>query len=784
MTSILPVPGAGASVAELHAVEVATQRLAAAGALVGLAARDVRGCVGLFASGFRHLSPARGALLVAAPCVLANLHACAAVVDGAHWRRLVSASPTAQLAAALFHKHAPEEPPRASQLRSLPAAYLDASMLGHFAGLAQRRASEVQIHAALREHCGIAELARESGVTIARFVRFGELVRSASEEGDEYGMESALGAHPGTAVLLRLLWERAKGRGCLLDYARALAAHVPEALSDVGRRVALEEGAERAAWLGAYAAGAHAAGAGSPAALPPPLRPRAAAAAIAAVTTATARSGTPPPPPSAELAEALAARLLARVTHKPLVQQGRYGYREQPARPDCVEACVRELVEMLLYDPTAAALDARRLPPDADPALRAFVARREYAASDAGGQAWFDLCSAIPGIGYLAGAGRDRYELAPELGVLTAVTARLLGLGSGCETVEELARRWNALSPFGPRLRGWATSSSFVVQEVAWFELLPQTKSGASSRAPLASPSRGNADSPTARTPPHARAADDAIDAGDCRSADCRSADCAAAGGTSANGIDDDDGCGAYGEDASVGPTIVIALRPNSNHAFARRPPAPLCAELSALRAALLRAAESADFAAASPEWSWLLPALASGELLLADSAASTAPPGAGAGAGSGACSSSREPQRGAGGAGAADQKTAARILWADLVHARARLTSLRAAAAARGPRCEALAPWLLEPLASERDARLSVAVARALVESGWATEAHAVRASALRQPLLALTLALLQRDWRMLAAAWAQARRDGESLIDACGLLCSAIGVAWMPDR
>ncbi|KAJ1640888.1 hypothetical protein T492DRAFT_831622 [Pavlovales sp. CCMP2436] len=36
-------------------------------------------------------------------------------------------------------------------------------------------------------------------------------------------MVSALGAQPGAAVLLRLLWERARGRSCLLEYAHAVA---------------------------------------------------------------------------------------------------------------------------------------------------------------------------------------------------------------------------------------------------------------------------------------------------------------------------------------------------------------------------------------------------------------------------------------------------------------------------------------------------------------------------------------------------------------------------------
>jgi len=77
----------------------------------------------------------------------------------------------------------------------------------------------------------------------------------------------------------------------------------------------------------------------------------------------------------------------------------------------------------------------------------------------------------------------------------------------------------------------------------------------------------------------------------------------------------------------------------------------------------------------------------------------------------------------------------------------------------------------------------MSVAVARVLVSSGWATDAEAVRGAALRYPLLGLTLALVRRDYLMLAQSWARARADGTGRVGALWLLVSAIGVAWIPD-
>jgi hypothetical protein len=289
----------------------------------GLAASDVLGTVELFSPAHRHLSPARGAFLAAAPSLLANLHGAAGVVDSARWRALASASPSVQLVGALFHRYTPDEPPRASMLRSLPAAHLTPTLLGHVAGLAHARADDRAIEAALRAHCEVAALARESGVTIARFVRLAELARDAAHEGaddDAHALAAALGARPGHAILARLLWELARGRGCLLEYAAGVATHVPDALSPAGR-AALEPGSEaRAAFLRRE----------SPAVAAAP--PTAATVARRAADGAAACAA-----PSAAEVEALGAALLARVSSKPVVAQGRYGFRGQPSRPDCVE---------------------------------------------------------------------------------------------------------------------------------------------------------------------------------------------------------------------------------------------------------------------------------------------------------------------------------------------------------------------------------------------------------------------------------------------------------------
>lgn len=95
------------------------------------------------------------------------------------------ASSSGTLLRECFHRNHPDEPLRPTTNRSLPAAHLSASLAGHVLGLAWRRPSAELLSSSLRRaRCSetgfdIPKLARETGVTIARFEK---LVHQVSPE--------------------------------------------------------------------------------------------------------------------------------------------------------------------------------------------------------------------------------------------------------------------------------------------------------------------------------------------------------------------------------------------------------------------------------------------------------------------------------------------------------------------------------------------------------------------------------------------------------------------------
>ncbi len=141
----------------------------------------------------------------------------------ARWR----SSPACSLTRALFHRVHADEPLRATTNRSLPAAHLSPTLIARVAHLGSQPLSDTATHAALRAgRCSetgldVPALARETGVSIARFERLVDLVRAADAE--ENGPAGALVGR-GTALLLRLLWLRASHRGkpALWEYIREL----------------------------------------------------------------------------------------------------------------------------------------------------------------------------------------------------------------------------------------------------------------------------------------------------------------------------------------------------------------------------------------------------------------------------------------------------------------------------------------------------------------------------------------------------------------------------------
>jgi len=165
-----------------------------------------------------HLSPAFGlALLSGGSPLVSRLYGLephapsdgAVLADGSKWR----GTPSCRLARALFHRVQPDEPLRPTTNRSLPAAHLSPSLVAHVLALADAGGgADAATHSALKSavcsDTGLAlpALARETGVTIARFERLVEAVRDADADGSACRHGPAEGLpRRGSLLLLRLL---------------------------------------------------------------------------------------------------------------------------------------------------------------------------------------------------------------------------------------------------------------------------------------------------------------------------------------------------------------------------------------------------------------------------------------------------------------------------------------------------------------------------------------------------------------------------------------------------
>ena len=339
-----------------------------------------RGTVSSLQPHAQHLSPAVGLALSAGGAhLLSHLYGLqprVPIAPGARGQRADGSSSTwagsavGALSRELFHRTHPHEPLRPTANRSLPAAHLSPSLCAAVVGLAWERPGSSAVYQALRQatcsdtQLGVPKLARETGVSIARFERLVELVMRADDE-----LESPLSGRMGSSLVLRLLWMRATTRGELWTYLRALdASH--DALTAAARAdgeagfVAMPKYDARELDATAVEEAARAL-----------LVPHAAEDARSAASPACASA-------QAHAFEVVAAALALGGTHAAPLNQGRYGYMGQPAVADCAELCARELLNTLLWDAAAQRFDVARLPARALPALRAFY--------DDGGGAYHD----------------------------------------------------------------------------------------------------------------------------------------------------------------------------------------------------------------------------------------------------------------------------------------------------------------------------------------------------------------------------------------------------------
>ena len=393
------------------------------------------GTIAAVSPSLRFLSPSIGLLarIVDAP-VLKLLQSPADAPEGSG---LATAS---ALARELFYDAGAGSSVRPCANRSAPATHLSVAQLGAVAGLALRGVGDADLRRGLRA-VGISTNRVNgdwTGVSMARFVRLAALVREAGA--------SDAGRRLAVPVFLRLVWERAESKACILAFLDSIHAQGVPVLAPA--LVPSSSGAShsaRAAFVDA---------AFSPADLSPQAAQRAVALVAADATTDDL---------SLELLAACVARAHA---YKPAVRLRRHTLPVPGARevPDCVEVSLREALDLLLWDPTRGCLDTDRLPRDCAPALRSFYAARPDPATSGGAEVsaeWFALCQHLPGCEYLkeaaaytaatggggGGSGGEplKYELRPSLRSLARAAGALLHPGAPrpWDSLADLARFWN-----------------------------------------------------------------------------------------------------------------------------------------------------------------------------------------------------------------------------------------------------------------------------------------------------------------------------------------------------
>ena len=364
----------------------------------------------------------------------------------------------------LFHRNHLEEPLRPTTNLSLVAAHLSASMTAHVVGLVWRRQSSGKggdggdgdgddggggggggggsaVAAALRRavcsECGltIGERARGTVPTLARFERFVRLVVAADAE------PGAPLPFTGTALVLRHLWLRSTSRREIWCYLETLHKCYGPVLT---------EGVREAAWVHERPLEANE--------LSEPNVLRAARLLFGASSPPTSVDASAAGAAAAAF-EVMAASLALGGARTTPVMQGRYSYRGQPAKADCTELAVREVLNALLWNPATLSYDPGKLPPTASAALADFYRpggpadadlphhhRRAPPPSDGElppPQKWFELVSNLPGVDYLAGEPGARYESAPTVDNLAACLGVLLGRPD-VGTAEGLHQMWEA----------------------------------------------------------------------------------------------------------------------------------------------------------------------------------------------------------------------------------------------------------------------------------------------------------------------------------------------------
>ena len=382
---------------------------------------------------FISLSPAVGLLARSAPTVVTNLMSMpSAVQRDCEW------SSAAALCRELYFQQRAGAPPLVSRSRSHAAAHLTSAAAGHILGLGLRPKPDDTVLATLRAQ-GIESNhvdGKWTGVSLARYRRLIDLLAASPASGMT------------VPLFLRFVWERAQSKRCLLHFLLALDTHVAVLRPEWRDILTARDGAAAEEWCrSAFVPSETSAAAVEVAAQrilcsEDPIS--ASSSSLPAASMAGSSASRATCPSLARAVEVLAANLGDVHAFKPPNALERHAVGGGEARPDCVEMVVRELFDLLLYDPMRHAFDPSRLPPGASAALRAHYEQRASGAlaDHAAGAAWFPLCQGVLGCEYLSTApSGERYEAAPSLSNVSRLAAHLLGVPLG----EQPERRWRSL---------------------------------------------------------------------------------------------------------------------------------------------------------------------------------------------------------------------------------------------------------------------------------------------------------------------------------------------------
>ena len=287
--------------------------------------------------------------------------------------------------------------------------------------------------ATLRDRCGIVSNRVDgvwTGVSLARFKRLVHLLSSDVSESIDLSSSSRGMCVP---LFLQCVWERAESKRCILDFLLALDEHV---------------GCLEPRWRDAFETDAGAVQEWCAETFKPGDTDESAVEMAARRVLHHQRAQGLEP--FAHAVEVVAANLCDVHAFKPPNVLERHGYQGGEPRPDCVEMLLRELFDMLLFDPITQTFDVGRLPSSSAQALRDHFHRRndgslppEYAGAE-----WFPLCQEhVPVCRYLSRTpDGSAYELYPSLSNLAAAAGVLLGQESrGWTSLSQLQTFWNQL---------------------------------------------------------------------------------------------------------------------------------------------------------------------------------------------------------------------------------------------------------------------------------------------------------------------------------------------------